>query len=53
VVIVSGARCTLFAYVPADAPKPHHLLPHLNPDWFYLFGRGHPGCPGKEAVKQV
>jgi len=18
-------------------PKPHHLLPHLNPDWFYLF----------------
>jgi len=19
-------------------PKPHHLLPHLNPDWFYLSG---------------
>jgi len=29
----------LFVYGPADAtaiPKPHHLLPHLNPDWFYL-----------------
>ena len=36
---LSGARCTLFAYGPADAtaiPKPHHLLPHLNPDWLYL-----------------
>ena len=36
---LSGARCRLFAYGPADAttiPKPHHLLPHLNPDWFYL-----------------
>jgi len=19
-------------------PKPHHLLPHLNPGWFYLSG---------------
>jgi len=36
---LSGARCRLFVYGPADAtaiPKPHHLLPHLNPDWFYL-----------------
>ena len=36
---LSGARCRLFAYGPADAtaiPKPHHLLPHLNPDWLYL-----------------
>ena len=23
-------------------PKPHHLLPHLNPDWFYLSGAGLP-----------
>ena len=33
----------LFAYGPADAtaiPKPHRLLPRLNPDWFYLFGTG-------------
>jgi len=38
---LSGARCKLFAYSPADAiaiPKPHHLLPHLNPDCFYLSG---------------
>ena len=33
----------MFAYGPADAtvfPKPHRLLPHLNPDWFYLSGTG-------------
>jgi len=38
---LSGARCRLFAYGPADAaaiPKPHHVLRHLNPDWFYLSG---------------
>jgi len=38
---LSGARCRLFAYGPADAtaiPKPRHLLPHLNPDWFYFSG---------------
>ena len=42
---LSAARCRLFAYGPADAiaiPKPHHLLPHLNPDWFYLSGTGLP-----------
>ena len=36
---LSGARRRLFAYGPADATvisKPHHLLPHLNPDWFHL-----------------
>jgi len=46
---VSGARCRLFAYGPADAtaiPKPH-------PDWFYLSGTGLPGCSGKEAIKRV
>jgi len=33
----SAARCILFANGPADAtaiPKPHHLLTHLDPDWF-------------------
>jgi len=42
---VSGARCRLFAYGPADATaisKPHHLLPHWNPDWFYLSGTSLP-----------
>ena len=31
---LSGARCRLFAYGPADPtaiPKPHHLLPHTHP----------------------
>jgi len=35
-----GARCRLFAYGPTNAtaiPKPRHLLPRLNLDWFYLF----------------
>jgi len=35
-----GARYRLFALGPADAtatPKPHHLLPHLNPEWFLPF----------------
>ena len=43
---LSAARCRLFAYGPADAttvPKPYHLLPHLNSDWFYLSGTGSPG----------
>ena len=37
---LSRVRCRLFAYGPADStaiPKPHHLLPHLNPDWFLPF----------------
>jgi len=45
----------LFAYGPADAtviPKPHHLLPHLNPDWFYVCGTGLPRLSWKEAVKR-
>jgi len=39
-VVMSEARCRLFAYGPADVtaiPKPHHLLPHLNPNWFLPF----------------
>jgi len=53
---LSGARCRLFAYGPADATavsKSHHLLPHLNPDWFTFLVPAYPGCPGKEAVKWV
>ena len=37
---LSGARCRLFAYGPADSTaisKLHHLLPHINPDWFLSF----------------
>ena len=42
----------MFAYAPADAtaiPKPHHLLPHLNPDWFYLSGTGLPRLSWKRG----
>jgi len=38
---LSGARSRLFADSPADPTatlKPHHLLPYLNQDWFYLSG---------------
>ena len=53
---LSGARYRLFAYGPADAtaiPKPHPLLPYLNPDWFYFSGTDLPGWPGKEAAKRL
>ena len=49
---LSGARCRLFAYGPADAtdiPKPHHLLPHFNPDWFYLSDTGLPRLSWKRG----
>jgi len=39
----SGGK--LFPYGPADAaaiPKPHYLLPHLNPDWFLPRDAMHP-----------
>jgi len=41
-----GTRCRLFAYGPGDdataSRKPHHLLHHIYPDWFYLSGTGLP-----------
>ena len=49
---LSGARCRLFAYGPADAtsiPKPHHLLPYLNPGCFYLSGTGWPRMSWKRG----
>jgi len=51
-VVMSEARCRLFAYGPADVtaiPKPHHLLPHLNPNWFYLSGTGLPRLSWKRG----
>ena len=49
---LSGVRCRLFVYGPANATairKPHHILPHLNPDWFYLSGTGLPRLPHKRG----
>jgi len=49
----------LFAYGLADAtviPKPHHLLPHLNPDCFSVFAfliPAYSGCPGKRSTGVV
>ena len=35
--------------MPLPSPKPHHLLPHLNPDWFYLSGTGLPRLSWKRG----
>ena len=48
---LSGAKCRLFAYGPADASASHHLLPHLNPDWFYLSGTGLPRLTCKRGCQ--
>ena len=34
-------------------PKPYHLLPNLNPDWFTFLVQAYPGYPKKEAIKPV
>jgi len=31
-----GADCLHMVQLMPLHPKPRHLLPHLNPDWFYL-----------------
>jgi len=49
---LSGARCRLFACGPADTtaiPQFHRLLPHLNPDLFYLSGTGLPRLSWKRG----
>jgi len=41
---------------PADATaskKTHHLLPQLNPDWFYLSGSGLRRFSWKKATNRV
>jgi len=40
---MSGARYRLFTCGPADATASHHLLPHLNPDWFTFLVPAYPG----------
>jgi len=42
----------LLAYgtaVATSIPKLHHLLPHLNPAWFYLSGTGLPRLSWKRG----
>jgi len=52
VLVWCRLRCRLFAHGPADAiaiSKPHHLLPHSNPDWFHLSGAGLPRLSWKRG----
>jgi len=42
VCLERGADCLHMVQLMPTHPRPHHLLPHLNPDWFYLSGTGLP-----------
>jgi len=54
VIICLQWRAVAYGLANATAvPKPHHLLPHENPECFYIAGTGLPGCPGKDAIKQM
>jgi len=35
-----GADCLHKVQLMPLHPKPRHLFPHLNPDWFYLSDTG-------------
>ena len=35
--------------MPLHPQTPLHLLPHLNPDWFYLFGTSLPKLSWKRG----
>jgi len=49
-----GADCLhIVQLMPLHPKTPSSLLPHLNPDWFYLSGTGLPRLTWKGAVKQV
>ena len=42
VCLERGADCLHVVQLMPLHPQTHHLLPHLNPDWFYLSGTGLP-----------
>ena len=51
---LSGVRCRLFAYGPADMLLSRNPIisshqPHFNPDWFYLSGTGLPTLSWKRG----
>ena len=48
-----GADCLHMVQLMPLHPKSHHLLPHLNPDWFYLSGTSLPRLSWKEVVVVV
>ena len=48
-----GADCLHVVQLMPLHPKPRHLLPHVNSDWFTFLVLAYPGHPGKEAAKRV
>ena len=40
--MVFSLQCFCYQCFDTAIPKRHYLLPHLNPDWFYLSGTGLP-----------
>jgi len=49
---LSGARCRLFAYGPADATASQNLIILIQTAFTFLVSP-YPSCPGKEAIKWV
>ena len=46
ICLEQGADCLYYRHC---IPKPHHLLPHLSLDWFYLSGVGLPRLSWKRG----
>jgi len=36
--------------LPLLPSSPHHLLLHLNPEWFIFLAPAYPSCPGKSLL---
>jgi len=53
ICLKQGADCLHMVQLMPLHPKPHHLWPRLNPDWFYLSGTSLPRLSWKKAVKRV
>ena len=49
---LSGAKCRLFAYGPADAKTTLSLASFKSRLVLPFWGAGLPDCPGKEAVER-
>ena len=45
-----GADCLHMVQLMPCIPKTRHLLPHINPDWFYLYGTGLPRLSWKRPL---
>ena len=51
ICVERGADCShMVQLMPLPSAKPHNLLPHLNPDWFYLSGTGLPKLSWKRGL---